>query len=133
MKINKEKVRAFANWMANNKRSGEIGIALFFSQLCMFCEKGSDPVIIVSRVLGVPVQKRPYRISDEDVYTVMLAFSEFHEMGGNFRCRWNAAEISVNYAKYIEEGKIKHVAQPHKNLIVPFDKNEQGEDEEGEG
>ena len=112
MRIKKDKVEEFKRWMAYMQGAGEITAISFFNSICFYCEKGSDAVRIVSNALQLQECDRPYCVTLNDIYMAMCAFSDFHEWGDDFRRRWNTAEMWSGYARYIEEGKIKHVAQP---------------------
>ncbi|MHB9019511.1 MAG: hypothetical protein ACYC3G_01350 [Minisyncoccota bacterium] len=112
MRIKKDKSDEFVAWMSYMNSSGEITVTEFFNLLCQNSDQGYDAVVIVSNVLMNKECDRPYEASNNDVYLAMYAFSNFHENGDDFRRRWNMGEMHINYAKYIEEGNIKHVATP---------------------
>jgi hypothetical protein len=112
MRIKKDRGEEFAAWMAYMQSKGEITAISFFNLLCQNSDQGYDAVVIVSNVLMHIECDRPYEATNYDVYMAMCAFSDFHENGDDFRRRWNMGSIGVDYAKYVEEGVIKHVAQP---------------------
>ncbi len=112
MAIKKDKADEFVAWMAYMNSVGEITAVSFFNLLCQNSDQGYDAVVIVSNVLLHKDCDRPYEANNNDVYMAMCAFSNFHEMGDNFRRNWNLGEMGRGYAEYIEEGKIKHVAEP---------------------
>lgn len=141
MRIKKDRGEEFAVWMAYMQSKGEITVISFFNLLCFYSEKGSDALIVVSKALVLKECDRPYCVTNNDIYLAMCAFSDFHEMGDNFRFRWNEDEMKIGYAIYIEEGAIKHVAQPFayhsifewKIFASEDDGEDDGDDEEQEG
>jgi|GEM_PF-2322303 len=112
MAIKKDKADEFVAWMAYMTGVGEVTATSFFTLLCQNSDRGYDVLMIVSNVLIHKECDRPYEASNNDVYLAMCAFSNFHEMGDNFRRNWNLGEMGAGYAQYIEEGNIKHVATP---------------------
>ena len=137
MRIKKDRGEEFAAWMAYVQSIGEITIISFFHLLCQNSDQGYDAVVIVSNVLMHKECDRPYEAGNNDVYLAMCAFSDFHENGDDLRRRWNMGSIGIGYAKYIEEGFIKHVAPPFAYHSIfewkIFASEDDGEDDMQEG
>ncbi len=118
MRIKKDRQEEFAAWMAALNSAGEVTVISFFNLLSYYGEKGYyeekgfDCVILISNVLVHEEANRPYGATNDEIYSAMYAFSNFHELGDDFRRKWNMGEMGIGYAKYIEEGGIKHIAKP---------------------
>lgn len=135
MRIKKDRLEEFAVWMAYMRSSGELTAISFFNYLCFCNEKGSDVVKLISNALELGETSRPCYASNNEIYMAMCSFSDFHEGGDDFRFRWNTAIMNSGYAKYIEEGVIKHVVQPFASHSI-FDTElfaESDDDEEDSG
>ena len=112
MNIKKDKLEEFVAWIKHMNSVKKVTTISFFNALCLAGEKGFDIVVVISNILVSPECDRPYCIADDDVYLAMCAFGDFHEMGADFRKQWNMGQVTTGYSKYIEEGNIKHIAQP---------------------
>lgn len=139
MGIKKDRLDEFAVWTAYMQTIGELTAISFFNYICFCREKGSDAVKIVSSALELQECDRPYCVTLKDIYMAMCAFSNFHELGDDFRRRWNTQALGDlkdggDYAVYIEEGVIKHVVRPYVYHSILdsglFTDDDEGEDDD---
>ena len=128
MNIRRDRTYAFLAWMAQMKNSGEIDTISFFENLCACSEEGRDAVgFVVDTLLA---DKYNPDLTDEDVYEVICAFCDFHEMGAAFRYQWNKSMMSSGYADYIEETEKKNVVPPFldHSVISEFETDDGSDD-----
>jgi len=109
MRIKKDKIEEFTTWVAYMKSSGDIAAINFFESLCAYSEEGRDVIGFIYMMLKEEEHNRPHCMTNDDIYLAMRTFSDYHQMGDDFRHQWNEEIMGSGYADYIEEGKIKYL------------------------
>lgn len=118
MKIRRGARRKLRKWRDKMKAANKHAVIDNLYRMCAYVDKdGNDPICVAAELWEKPRQYRLGQISDEGLYEVFLAFSDFHKRGKEFRMKWNATLAkSEAYAQYIEEGRKKHMFDPFRTF-----------------